>query len=101
MSSGVNRVAVKGFYGASADLNVDTVGFKPKLVRIVNVASGGKCRFEWFRGMADDSAIKTVTNGTISVVTSNGITPRTNGFAFGADSDMNVTGELCYYEAHE
>lgn len=101
MSSGVDRVVQGAFYGTGADLNMDKVGFKPKLVRVVNVASGGKCRLEWFKGMADDSAIKTGSDGTISVITSNGITPRNNGFAFGADTDLNVSGELCHYEAHE
>jgi len=101
MGSGVNRVVVGGFYGTGADQNVDSVGFRPKLVRVVNVASGGLCRAEWIRGMADDAAVKTVTDGTISVITTNGITPRANGFALGADADLNVSGELCYYEAHE
>jgi len=101
MGSGVNRIVTGSFYGTGADKNIDTVGFRPKLVRVVNVESGGLCRAEWFKGMADDSAVKTAADGTISVITSNGITPRANGFAFGADTDLNVDGEQCFFEAHE
>lgn len=101
MGSGVNRVDKGAFTGTGASLNIDKVGFRPKLVRIVNVASGGKVRIEWIRGMADAAGVKTAVDGTISVLTSLGITPRANGFTFGADTDLNVSGELCYYEAHE
>lgn len=102
MGSGVNRVAKGAFKGTSgATLNVDDVGFRPKLVRVINAASGGLCRIEWFDGMADDTGVKTSIDGDISVLTSLGITPRANGFAFGADTDLNVTGEQCYWEAHE
>jgi hypothetical protein len=101
MASGINRVVQGAFHGTGATKNVDKVGFRPKLVRVVNIASGGKCRIEWFRGMADDTGVKTATAGDISVLTSLGITPRANGFAFGADTDLNVSGELCHFEAHE
>jgi hypothetical protein len=90
---------VGSFYGTGADLNVRTVGFRPKAVHVFNV--GGLARGEWVEGMADDSAIKTITDGTISLVTANGITPLSDGFAFGADTDLNVSGELCRFVAHE
>jgi len=51
--------------------------------------------------MADDSAVKTITNGTISVITSNGITPRANGFKLGLDANVNIADERVYWEAHE
>lgn len=101
MGSGINRVAQGAFHGTGATLNVDKVGFRPKLVRVVNVASGGKVRVEWFRGMADATGVKTSVDGDISVLTSLGITPRANGFAFGADTDLNVSGELCHFDAYE
>jgi hypothetical protein len=101
MSSGVNKVIVGSFYGSGATKEVRTVGFRPKLVRLVNVASGGLVRFEWFQGMADDTAIKTAAIGDISVLTSLGITPLSDGFQVGADTDMNVDGELIRFEAVE
>lgn len=101
MGSGINRVIQGAFHGTGATLNVDKVGFRPKLVRVTNAAAGGLCRVEWFRGMADDTGVKTSVDGDISVLTSLGITPRANGFAFGADTDLNVSGELCHFEAHE
>lgn len=101
MASGAKSPAVGAFHGTGATKNIDTVGFRPRLVRVVNVASGGKCRVEWFDSMADDSGVKTATAGDITVLTTLGITPRANGFAFGADSDLNVSGELCHYEAIE
>jgi len=99
MGSGAKSPAVGSFYGTGADKNVDTVGFRPRLVKVYNET--GLCWAVWTRGMADDSAIKFVTDGTMSKITTNGIAPRANGFAFGADSDLNVADQLCYYEAHE
>ncbi len=101
MASGAKSPAVGSFHGSGATKNIDTVGFRPRLVRVVNVASGGLCRVEWFDSMADDAGVKTVPAGDITVLTTLGITPRASGFAFGADTDLNVDGELCYYEAYE
>lgn len=101
MGSGAKSPAVGSFYGASAAKNIDTVGFRPRLVRVVNVASGGLCRIEWFKDMADAAGVKTAIAGDITVLTTLGITPRPGGFVFGADTDLNVTGELCHYEAYE
>lgn len=103
MASGVNRVMIGAALGTGAALNIRTVGFRPRLVRVVNVASGGLCRAEWFEGMADASAVKTVNHDTTqtSVITSNGITPLSDGFTLGADTDLNVSGEQFHWEAHE
>lgn len=101
MASGVNRVIVGAVIATGAAMNIDTVGFKPKLVRVVNVGATGLARLEWFADMADDSAVKAITNGTISVVTSDAITPRANGFKLGADANVNIITEKVYYEAHE
>jgi hypothetical protein len=101
MGSGINRIIVGAVIGTGAALNVDTVGFRPKLVRVVNAGATGLSRLEWFKGMADASAVKTITNGTISVISANGITPRARGFALGADANVNISGEIVYYEAHE
>lgn len=100
MSSGVNRVVVGSVYGTGADLEVRTVGFRPKYVKVINV-SADNAAGEWLDGMADDSAVLTITDGTISVITTNGITPLSNGFALGADTDLNVSGELVRWIAFE
>lgn len=80
-------------------------GFTPDRVRVVNITSTTIEEVEWFKGMADDSAIKTVT-GTVArtKITSNGITPKGKGasdtyrgFAIGADTDVNVAAEtICW-----
>lgn len=101
MASGVNRVVVGAVIGTGVAMNIDTVGFRPKLVRVVNAGATGLSRFEWFKGLADASAVKTVTNGTISVVAVDGITPRAKGFTLGADANVNIAGEIVYFEAHE
>jgi hypothetical protein len=100
MSSGVCRSVVGAFTGTGADLEVRTVGFRPKYVKVINV-SADNAAGEWLEGMADDSAVKTITDGTISVITSDGITPLSDGFALGADADLNVDGELVRYIAFE
>lgn len=53
------------------------LGGIPDKVEIFNKGgtSGKISKAEWTRGMADASAFLTVTNGTRSLVTSNGITP--------------------------
>lgn len=101
MGSGVNRIVVGAVIATGSAMNIDTVGFRPKLVRVVNVGATGLSRLEWFKGMADAAAAKTVTNGTISVISSDGITPRAKGFTLGADANVNIITEKCYYEAHE
>ncbi|MFW9927895.1 MAG: hypothetical protein ACFFD1_00720 [Candidatus Thorarchaeota archaeon] len=99
MSSGVSRVQVRSFYGTGADMNVRTFDFRPKRIEVFNIS--GLCKADWVEGMADDSAVKTVTAGTMSLITTNGITPLSNGFSLGADSDLNVSGELCRAVAYE
>lgn len=99
MSSGVSRVMVGSFIGTGADLEVRTVGFRPKAVQLLNV--GGLAKGDWVQGMADDSAVKQITAGTISLITSDGITPLSDGFAVGADTDLNVSGELVRWVAFE
>lgn len=101
MASGVNRVVVGAVIGTGSAMNIDTVGFRPKLIRVVNAGATGLARFEWFYGMADAAAVKTVTNGTISVISADGITPRAKGFTLGADANVNIVNEIVFFEAHE
>jgi len=101
--SGAKSPAVGSVYGTGADMNIRTVGFRPRFVQVFNV--GGNAQGMWSVDMADDSMQKAVDSGAgatdISLVTSNGITPLSNGFALGADTDVNVSGELVHWVAFE
>lgn len=99
MSSGVQRTVRGAFDGTGAQKDVRTVGFRPSKVKLLN--SEGLCTLEWFAPMPDASGYKTITAGTESFITSLGITPLSDGFRLGADTDLNVAGELVYYEAVE
>jgi hypothetical protein len=67
-----------------------------KLWNISDLATG-----VWLEGMADDSVFKEVTAGTKSLATTGGVTPLSDGFSLGADTDLNVDTELVRYEATE
>ena len=69
-----------------------TLGFKPRYVRVQNLAATG-ATLEWYEGMADASAVKRVTAGDMTVITTLGITVADDGFTFGLDTDTNVTSE--------
>ena len=99
MASGVSRVMVGAFIGTGASKDVRTVGYRPSKVEVLNV--DGLAKGEWVEGMADASALKQITDGTISVVTTGGITPLSDGVSLGDDSDLNVDTELVRYIAYE
>lgn len=98
MSSGVLNSATGSVEGTGAAIDI-VCGFRPGHVKLVN--RGGLVLAEWFAPMPNASAAKTVTNGTTSFITSNGITPAATGFRIGADTDINVDGELIYWKADE
>lgn len=68
-----------------------TTGFRPLWVRVVNETS--RDMYEWYYGMADAEAVKTVAAGTRTLLTTLGITPSASGFTIGLDTDVNVTSE--------
>ena len=72
-----------------------TTGFKPRWVKVMNV--DGLCYEEWYEGMADASAVKTVDSGAgttdVVKITSNGITVSSSGFTVGLDTDIIVSSE--------
>lgn len=80
-------------------------GFTPRYVKVFNVTGGstGLISMEWFEGMDDDNGIKTYDEGTsetgITLVSSNGITPASDGFTIGLDSDLNVKAEQLHWIA--
>ncbi len=63
--------------GAAADTTFN-VGFKPRIVRFYNITDS--ISYEWFDGMADASAQKTVLAGTRSLNTTEGVTQSETGF---------------------
>lgn len=99
MSSGVKRVVTGGVTGTGAVLSVATIGFRPQKMELINV--DGLAKADWNDVMADDSMLKTVTAGTMSLVTTGGITPTSRGFDLGADADLNVAGEQLLWVAFE
>lgn len=89
--------------GTGAALTIQT-GFKPDHVRVVNET--GLANVEWFKSMPNGHGIKTITAGTMSKITANGITPYEGsrgadapGFTIGADADINVATEVLHWIA--
>lgn len=99
MASGGTRIMTGRVVGTGAALNVRVVGFRPKKVELVNQSSSDK--LTWTDKMADAAGHKQVAAGTSSFITSNGVTPLSNGFTIGADTDVNVDTEPVYWVAHE
>lgn len=99
MASGTSRVMRGAFVGTGATLDVRTVGFRPRSVHLINMASADE--MHWHHYMADAAALKRVTAGTGSILTTLGITPLAAGFRLGADTDLNVAGETVFWEATE
>ena len=103
MASGIRLVARGSFIGTGAQLDVTSVGFRPRRVRLLNVT--GICTGEWQDSMADAAMFKVVDSGTnltdLTFVTTNGITPLSTGFRLGADTDLNVAAEVVHWEAEE
>jgi hypothetical protein len=98
MASPAQRIVVGSFVGTGALKEIHAVGFRPQVVRLLNV--GGLVTAEWVEGMADATAMKRVTAGDLTLVASpNGITPLSDGFSLGVDGDLNVNGELVRWEA--
>lgn len=58
-----------------------TLGWQPAYVKAINI--NDVAEFEYFEGMADDSAVKHVTAGDMTIETSDMITVATTGFTIG------------------
>lgn len=90
--------------GTGAAINVP-LGFNPTFVQVLNLTSATLEQLEWFSGMAEASAIKTVAGGTRTKITTLGIstyagsTTESSGFTIGADTDVNVAAEVIAYIA--
>lgn len=99
MASGASRKMYGAVNGTGANIDVKTVGFRPKHVKLLNVT--GLARGEWSESMADAAVVKTVTAGTMSFATSGGITPLADGFRIGTDGDLNVASEVIHWVASD
>ena len=94
----VTRVKTGTQNGTGAAIAI-SCGFKPRYVKVFNVAAGGLVTIEATDTMAAAAAFKEITAGTKSFITSNGITITDYGFTIGADADVNVSGEAIHYIA--
>lgn len=101
MSSATSRMMTGAVKGTGASLDVKVVGFRPRRVELVNVAAGGLVTGKWQKEMADASMVKQAAAGTTTLITTLGITPLSQGFTVGADTDMNVSGEQINWTAWE
>lgn len=98
MSSGVQLSKNGAVKGTGANLDVRTVGFRPRRVDLINLT--GLVTAVWFDTMANAAGIKRVTAGDMTAMTA-GITPLSDGFRIGTDADLNVSGEVIHWVAHE
>jgi len=89
MSSG-HRTVTGAVIGTGADIEVRRVGFRPRRVALLNTT--GAVTAEWQDSMPDASAVKRITAGDATYLTSKGITPLSDGFKIGDDTDINVAG---------
>ncbi len=93
----VNTAVGRYLTDATAAAISITTGFLPRFVEVVNVTSGDSYR--WYEGMAAASAVKTVAAGTVSIITTLGITVSSSGFTIGLDLDVNVINEQLSWTA--
>ena len=94
-TKGVNNVAVGRYIIESGDTAAAitiTCGFKPRYVKVQNLAATG-ATMEWYEGMADAEGWKSVVAGDGSLITTLGITVAETGFVIGLDTDLNVKAE--------
>lgn len=98
MSSIATRTEVGRVTGTGALITVETrQGDTPIAVRLFN--EDGLATAEWTESMGDGAAVKRITDGTMTVLTTTGITPVAGGFTIGADADLNVAGEVIHWVA--
>lgn len=95
MGSGGTLPTMSGkFVGTGSLVTVD-VGFRPKLVKLVNLTDPAEGT--WIDSMADGTAL--AGTDTFAAVSSNGITPTETGFTVGTDANFNTSGETVYWVA--
>ncbi len=98
MASGNTRVFT-GFCNTTAaaatTVEKEALGFRPSYLRMLV----GVDVYEWYEGMADDSAVKTAgATGVRTVEAADGFTPLDSGFVFGA---LHGAAAPAYFEARD
>jgi len=87
--------------GAARDMIGDKVGFKPKRVTIHRMTTAIDQAVH-VEGMADGSFLKHVgATGVRTLVTSQGITLKAEGFGLGTDVTVNASGDTYRFVAEE
>ncbi len=99
MASGAAKAIYGAVVGTGADLDVRSVGFRPRHVELVNMVSGDELK--WSETMGDAAGLKRQAAGTAVVLSSLGVTPLSDGFRLGTDTDMNAAGETVHFVATE
>ena len=101
-----NNIASGKVAGTGAALNV-SIGFKPRVVCLINVAAGGLISIDWNVDMGEATGFKRIATGVASQLAALGVSQyagsqgaNTEGFTIGADADMNVNGEYIHYIAY-
>ncbi|MCK5019274.1 MAG: hypothetical protein KAS32_19600 [Candidatus Peribacteraceae bacterium] len=90
--------------GSTIDIELE---FTPSSVFVMNIDDPGS--LWWVASMADASGLKNDGAGTMSLITSAGITPVRStvmetdlpGFQIGADTDINVSAQTMHWIAWE
>lgn len=99
----MNEVQTGKQDGTGAAIDIE-LGWLPSHVTVINTESATMEQLDWYDGMSNGHAVKTVT-GTVArtKITSNGITILNStfqGFRIGADTDVNVAGETLFWIAY-
>jgi len=99
MGSGVNRSFSGSYRGTGAQQDIKTPGFRPKRVVFFNETDLSTA--EWRDTMADASFFQRVTAGTLSLVTTQGVTPLAAGFRVGTNATVNGSAKKIHFVAYE
>lgn len=84
----------------AVSLGGDKVGFRPSYVKIWNEDDGSS--LEWFDSMGDDTGMLVDSSGTVTALSSDGLTPTATGFDLAAaiaGINDNASGEMCHFFA--
>lgn len=74
-----------------------TTGFVPRAVKWLNLTD--RIQYEWYEGMAADTTLKTVANGTRSLETTDGITVSSTTGVITIDADIILQNKQYAWEA--
>lgn len=102
-TSVANEIAVIKIDGTGAAINVP-IGFIPSKVEVLNLTTLAK--ITWFKGMTAAHAFVQITAGTLSLVTTAGITAyeggttEAAGVTLGTNANLNTSGNVIWLTAY-